>query len=226
MNEGCGRKVGEFNCCTIVHGDSRECLPRIPDGYIHLALTDPPYGIGLEYDGYNDTEANLHNLVQTVIPEMLRLSPLTMITSGIRNIFLYPQPTWILCWYYNNGQFRSPWGFSCWQPIICYGKEPSLANGLGSKPDVINMPCNSIDSIHPCPKPTKIWRHLILRAFPTFTENSVQIRRVLDPFSGAGTTARMCRALGIHYLCFEQSRKYWEESVYLLDNTPGQMFED
>jgi DNA modification methylase len=221
---GCGRKVGPFDCCTIIHGDSRTLLKEIPDGFVHLVLTDPPYGIGLEYDGYKDSPENLRELVATVFTDCLRISPLVMLTPGIRNLSLYPQPTWILCWYYNNGQFRSPWGFSCWQPILCYGPEPYLSNGLGSRPDVIDMPCSSIQSVHPCPKPTRIWKHLMLRAFPTMTSNS--IRRVVDPFAGSGTTARVAMQCGVHFLCFEQSRKYWEEAVYLLDNSPMSLFDD
>ena len=223
--QGCGRKVGVHDCCTIIQADCISVLKELPEGFFHLVLTDPPYGVGLEYDDYKDSVHNLRQLVSGFMPECLRLSPLTMITPGIKNICLYPQPDWILAWIIRNGEFRSPWGFSCWQPILCYGENPHLANGLGSRPDIIEMPTNiSIKSIHPCPKPTKIWRNLLLRAFPVVTPNSV--RRVLDPFSGTGTTARVARDHGIHFLCIEKSRKYWEESVYLFDNSPDNLFED
>lgn len=222
--EGCGRKVGDYDCCTIVQADSRTALRGIPDGYIHLVLTDPPYGVSLEYHNYRDTPENLRILVAAVMPEILRISPLTMLTPGIMNMMLYPQPDWIMCWYCNNGMFRGPWGFNCWTPILCYGSDPLLANGLGSHPDVIDMPGpQAIPCNHPCPKPHKLWKRLLLRAFPALTPNS--IRRVLDPFSGSGTTARCCKLLGLHFLCFEQSPIYVEESIKLLDVTPELLFD-
>lgn len=223
--EGCGRKVGDYDCCTIIQADSRVALKGIPDGYVHLVLTDPPYGVGLEYDGYQDNPENLREIVDTIIPEIFRISPLTMLTPGIKNICLYPQPDWIMCWYMSNGEFRGPWGFNCWQPILCYGGDPMLANGLGSRPDVIAMPGpQSMKSIHPCPKPHKLWRALLCRAFPTLTSNS--IRRVVDPFSGSGATARCCKMMGLHFLCFEQSSKYVTESIQLLDYMPEPLFDD
>jgi DNA modification methylase len=38
----------------ILCGDCRDVLRGIPDGCVHLAITSPPYNVGLEYDGHND----------------------------------------------------------------------------------------------------------------------------------------------------------------------------
>ena len=45
------------------HGDCLELMKKIPDKSIDLVLTDPPYGIGLEYDTYKDTEENWFKLM-------------------------------------------------------------------------------------------------------------------------------------------------------------------
>jgi len=38
----------------IICGDALETLRRIPSGSVHLAVTSPPYNVGIEYDRYED----------------------------------------------------------------------------------------------------------------------------------------------------------------------------
>ncbi len=38
----------------IICGDCREVLAALPAGSVHLAITSPPYNVGLEYDGHHD----------------------------------------------------------------------------------------------------------------------------------------------------------------------------
>ncbi len=38
----------------IVHGDALETLRRLPSGSVHLAITSPPYNVGIAYQGYSD----------------------------------------------------------------------------------------------------------------------------------------------------------------------------
>jgi DNA modification methylase len=38
----------------ILRGDCREVLQTLPDKCVHLAITSPPYNVGLDYDGHND----------------------------------------------------------------------------------------------------------------------------------------------------------------------------
>jgi DNA modification methylase len=35
----------------IICGDCRQVLQKIPAESVHLAITSPPYNVGLEYDG-------------------------------------------------------------------------------------------------------------------------------------------------------------------------------
>jgi DNA modification methylase len=97
-----------------------------------------------------------------------------------------------MCWFYGGGQLRSPWGFNCWQPILCYGKDPSLAQGRGARPDAVNLntPANAGDIDHPCPKPVKLWAWLVERL--TFERGAV----IADPFGGSGTTLIAAAQLG------------------------------
>jgi DNA modification methylase len=38
----------------VICGDSRDILRRMPDACVHLAITSPPYNVGLQYDSHVD----------------------------------------------------------------------------------------------------------------------------------------------------------------------------
>jgi site-specific DNA-methyltransferase (adenine-specific) len=38
----------------VIHGDCRSILRDIPEKSVHLAITSPPYNVGLDYDGHDD----------------------------------------------------------------------------------------------------------------------------------------------------------------------------
>jgi DNA modification methylase len=38
----------------IIHGDAQQVLRALPDACVHLAITSPPYNVGLRYDGHHD----------------------------------------------------------------------------------------------------------------------------------------------------------------------------
>jgi len=104
-------------------------------------LTDPPYGLGgdvesgkNDYIGIADTQENLKALIDRWLPIARDACEAVVFSCGVTNQWLYPQPDWVICWFYGAGQLRSPWGFNCWQPFLCYGKDPSLAQGEGGRP--------------------------------------------------------------------------------------------
>jgi DNA modification methylase len=45
---------GEWWKDQIICGDSKTILRAMPDECVHLAITSPPYNVGLEYDSHND----------------------------------------------------------------------------------------------------------------------------------------------------------------------------
>lgn len=42
----------------IVHADALETLRRMPSEAVHLAITSPPYNVGIPYSGYSDARAH------------------------------------------------------------------------------------------------------------------------------------------------------------------------
>ena len=45
---------GEWWKDQVICGDSREILRAMPDECVHLAITSPPYNVGLQYDSHDD----------------------------------------------------------------------------------------------------------------------------------------------------------------------------
>ena len=201
----------------IIQGDCLEVMKQFPDKHFDLCLTDPPYGIGVDYDSFDDTQENLKELVYKVMPEILRVSKVAIITCGVANIHLYPKPRWIMSWVSTAGCGSGPWGFCCWQPLLCYGKDPFLSNGLGRRPDIIMNNEASVKCGHPCPKPLGLWEKVLVRG--SVNEGDL----VLDPFLGSGTTCKMAKMLNRKYIGIELNPEYIEIAKNRLD---GELFKE
>lgn len=193
------------NGIVIYHGDCREILPHLEP--VDLVLTDPPYGIGESYASFDDTAANLDQLLVDAVPLLFGASRRIVLTPGVANIHRYPRPKWIMAWITPAGAGSGPWGFCCWQPILVYGKDPFLTSGLGRRPDIIEMTETSEKNGHPCPKPIGVWKHLLLRVSVDETDT------ILDPFMGSGTTLRAAKDLGRKAIGIEIEEKYCEIAV-------------
>jgi DNA modification methylase len=197
----------------VLCGDSTkiEDVERLMAGKkADLCLTDPPYGIGdtksdkNNYDVYDDSLKNLKKLIADFLPIAQSKANIVVLTPGNKHHFIYPEPTWTMAWFVPSGTGRNPWGFSCWQPILCYGKDPYLTNGLGSHPDALCKTETSDNSLgHPCSKPVGVWEWFIKRC--SIKNNDL----LFDPFLGSGTTLiaaektnRICYGLEIspHYV--------------------------
>jgi DNA modification methylase len=190
----------------LLCGDSTNAtdVDRLLEGLkATLCLTDPPYGLGgtvsdkNDYAEYDDSPENLHQLVADFFPLALVHAHQLVLTPGNANQRLYPPPAWTMAWFTPAGVGSGPWGFCCWQPILCYGKDPKLSKGKGRHPDAIVHTETAEKLGHPCAKPIKFWCWLMERA-------SEVGELIYDPFSGAGTsilaaqmTSRTCRAIEI-----------------------------
>ena len=69
----CGRKIGEFDCCSVVEGDIRGILPAVPSNSIYAVFTSPPYGLNRPYsEKFSDTLDYVSQLVPTLFREAAR----------------------------------------------------------------------------------------------------------------------------------------------------------
>jgi len=181
-----------------------------------VCLTDPPYGLDdstsdkNNYDSYEDSRDNLIRAITGFFPLARDVSDIVVVTPGNGNQSLYPPPTWTLGWFIPGAVGRGPWGFCCWQPILCYGKDPKLARGLGCHPDAVVDNSHPDAVAHPCSKPVKLWRWVMERT-------SEAGERIYDPFSGSGTTViaaemtgRACHAIEISPAYVDVAVKRWQ----------------
>ena len=185
-----------------------------------LCLTDPPYGIGdtqstkNEFVSHDDTAANLDRLIAGFLPLARDACGLVVLTPGNVNQRRYPAPTWTMAWFTPAGSGSGPWGFCCWQPVMCFGKDPKLAKGKGRAPDAIVHTETSEKNGHPCPKPIKFWSWLVER---TSEPGAV----IYDPFSGSGTTIIAAEATGRRACAIEIAPEYADIAVRRWQNYTG-----
>jgi site-specific DNA-methyltransferase (adenine-specific) len=187
---------------TIIHGDCREVLPTLERAA--LILTDPPYGVNLAYDTYDDTEANWYALMGAMLPMMRAQAEMVICVScQIRRLpWVYQNhaPDWLMCWHKGSPGHVSFVGFNDWEPLLVYGKPKGLQmHDYLSIPNTERMGANG----HPCAKPEKWAAWLIDRATkPGDT--------VIDPFMGSGTTLRAAKDLGRKAIGIDLSERYCE----------------
>ncbi len=204
---------------TIYHGDCREILPLV--GPVDVVVTDPPYGVALKAkrakqrhggvlarDGqysHEDSPEYVGTVVVPVIEACRAIAASVVLTPGTRNMWLYPPPADVGCFFSAAGTGMGRWGFTCMQPILYYGKDPYLAKSLGSRPNSHGQtyPNDANTYNHPCAKPIRMWRWLVTRA-------SLEGQTILDPFMGSGTTLVAAKELGRKAIGIEIEERYCE----------------
>ena len=186
---------------TIIQGDCLKVMRDFPDKSIDMVLTDPPYGVNLEYDIYKDTEENWYDLMKKVMPEFLRIGKMIILPScqikRLKWIYDNFPPDWLICWYKGSVGCAGFLGFNDWEPHLVYGKNNTNMH------DYFKATPESHKNGHPCPKPLEWAMWLISRATK---ENDL----ILDPFIGSGTTAVACKRLKRNYIGIELSKEYCE----------------
>jgi site-specific DNA-methyltransferase (adenine-specific) len=218
-NENAGRVERREMSVTLVNCDCLEFMRTMDAGSVDAVITDPPYGVGIEYTSFDDNKENLEKLVNYFMPELKRITNMIVVTPGNGNQNLYPIPTHTLAFVNMAGVGYSSWGFSCWQPILVYGKDPFLANREGCRPDTFIMK-NSGDvdkhNGHPCPKPNNVMRWIIERT--TRKDNTI-----FDPFMGSGTTGVACVQTGRNFIGCEIDEGYFKIAEKRISDAQQQM---
>ena len=154
---------------------------------IDMVLTDPPYNVEHNYEGYADnlTIELYEQFIKSYVSNALSLSPFVAITPGKVNEHYYYKNFDIIdsaCWYKG---FATTHGI-CSRAMVT---EPVLF--LGKKPtdkflniDYLNYSTDREEGLlseHSCPKPLGLFREIIT----SFTDIG---GTVLDLFGGSGTT--------------------------------------
>jgi len=214
-------RVETIGRATLYLGDCRDVLPTL--GKVDAVVTDPPYGIGFDYIGYNDSAENLAALVDAFVPLCRALADRVVITPGVSNIQRYPAADWIGAWTWGTTATYGKLGYNQWQPILFYGDD---IKGFGSvngilKSDRIQVGgWESKDNSakgegHCCPKPLGFVRALLSR----FTNER---QTILDPFAGSGTTGVAAVQMGRDFIGVEREEKYFDIACRRIEDAQRQ----
>jgi site-specific DNA-methyltransferase (adenine-specific) len=222
-------------------------MPAIETESIDLIIADPPYNLSKDYGNSSDRREHSDYLAfskqwLTEAHRVLKPTGTLYVFMGFRFIsYLYCLleqdlemrfRSWI-CWHYTQGMGKTR-GFSPrHDDILMFSKSDDFVFNLdsvrvpqkyfrdrnnmrGANPgDVWQFShvhyCNENRQQHPTQKPEGLIERMLLAS-------SSEEQVVLDPFSGSGTTARVCQQLGRRCIAIELNPEFVEMTNRRLAN--------
>ena len=206
---------------TLYHADARDVLPALEP--VGLMLTDPPYGIDggrgngnqqrgkgrYRSDFWDDTPDYICEVVVPLVRIGIALSDRAIVTPGSAQMYLYPKPDDIGCFWTPAASGWGKWGQIAFNPILYYGRDPR--SGIGQSPNGRQLTEPPPKNGHPCPKPLNAWQWLLNKG----SADPAEV--ILDPFVGSGTTLRAAKNLGHPAIGIEIDERFCEITVRYLE---------
>jgi site-specific DNA-methyltransferase (adenine-specific) len=213
----CDRKIGPFDCCSVVQGDCLELMKQLPDGCVDAVITDPPYFLpAVHYSTRKVWPRSLGELgiLEGFYKQFFPESSRVLADHGVMYCFCDGQSYPV---FYANGytSFKSQrpliWdkltainGYS-WRhqhELILFAIKRESENVPTGDGDILRFRSVPIDDReHPAEKPVELMGTLISKSV---RDNGL----VVDPFCGSSATLVAAKKLGRHFLGFEISPEY------------------
>ena len=205
--------------------DCLKGMQLLPNLFVDLVLTDPPYGIGVAKNGkvggeklapvkdYGKQEWDLNHVDKTYFDEMFRVSKNQIIFGGNYYIdYLYNSSCWIIWDKEITGNFADcEMAWTSFNTAV--RKIKHRWNGMLQE-DMKNKE----KRYHPTQKPLRVMEWIIRN----YTKEG---ELVLDPFAGSGTTLVACKRLNRNYIGFELCDEYVRVCNKRLYNVPMRLDE-
>jgi DNA modification methylase len=237
--DGTGKQIRMDKIIDIKQGDALELFKSVKDNSIDLIVADPPYNLNKDYGNNSDSRSFDEYIKFTEnwtkeAKRVLKPTGTIYVFMGFRFISYMYQilekkqnlnfNNWI-CWFYTQGIGKKK-GFSPrHDDILMFTKTDkftfniddirvpqkfyrSVNNMRGANPgDVWEFShihyCQENRQNHPTQKPEGLIERMVLAS-------SNEGDSVLDPFSGSGTTLRVCQQLNRRCIGFELNPEYVE----------------
>jgi len=218
--------IWKLDAHVLVCADSTDenLISQILENYKpEITITDPPYGIGYEYNSHND-ESNEQNAKLT--EKVFALATECIIwTPGLHNLARDISrfgKTKVVVW---NKKFAQAGnglgGASIWEPILILNKPRKAklnVDLLEIMTDRENVNGVSLRQLHSCPKPVNLYSFLI----EAFTDEQAVI---YEPFCGSGTTLLASEKTNRKCIGIEIDPKYCDVIIQRWENLTGKKAE-
>jgi len=204
---------------NLVNADCIEAMSKLSDKSIDLTVTDIPYGeVNRKSAGLRNLDKDKADVVNFNLPDLV--DELCRLTKGsiyifcginqvstIRETMTKNKMSTRLCiWEKTNPSPMN--GDKIWLSGIeacVFGKFPKATFNEHCKNTVFRYPCGR-NKIHPTQKPEELIEKLVLAS-----SNVGDL--VLDPFSGSGTTAVVCKKNKRNFIGFELDGDYYAKAI-------------
>ena len=200
---------------TLYLGDCLTVLPSIDRSAV--IITDPPYGVGLEYgEGVDDSLIASTDRLIAFVDTAVKAADIVLTTVGCFAIetALYVQrpPKWRLCWRKGITSRPSPVGFTDWEPVFVYG-EGSVHRHAH---DLFTAAPEKMGAWgHPCPK-SEDWAKQLIGRFSKAGDV------ICDPFLGSGTTGVAAVKGNRKFVGIEIESAYFDIACERIENAQRQ----
>jgi ParB-like chromosome segregation protein Spo0J len=214
-------------CGDATHAEE---VKRVGGSEAMLLLTDPPYGIGFDYESHDDSDNVLNSIL---VGQAFELGPDGKVwTPGLNNLFRDGQrfgEAKVAIWHKGFAAAGSGLGgASTFEPILVIDppRRDLPNNYIRVGVDRAEVDGRNLGDLHPCPKPVELYERLA-RAF------SHRGDAIYEPFCGSGTTLIACERTGRHCRAIEIDPVYcdvvimrWQQLTGASATLDGATFED
>lgn len=195
---------------TIYNEDCLETMKRMPDNFVDLIVTDPPYGISVGTKGsvgggskrgkareFTKTDWDNLLITQEYFTEMFRVSKNQVIFGGNYYLDYLGSTRCMFIWFKRDGLPTRTFA-DCEIAWTSFDKNAVV---YSSRWDGFIRDSKEDRVAHPTQKPLDVFQKVLV----DFAEAD---HLIYDPFMGSGTTAEACKKLGFNYVGSEISKEY------------------
>ena len=190
-------------------GDCLDFMRSLPDGGVDAVITDPPYGIhhssnhgaswqGTEIEGDGDTR------IRDAIVDYFAVFGLPMAIFGMWKVASPLHTRGVLVWdkgpAFGMGDLSFPFKPS-WEQIYILGDGWKGSRDEGVIRNHLIVSWESKGRVHPHQKPVSLLMYLLSKL--------PDVKTVLDPCMGSGTTGVACVKTGRNFIGCEISKEYF-----------------